>query len=80
VRDVTIKIDKNVPRPEKLWWRKYPFAQMKVGDSFFIPGKLQATVSASAYSFARRRGDGRKFSTANVVHKGVEGVRVWRLK
>ncbi len=75
-----IKIEKNVPRPDRYWWTKYHFGDMKVGDSFFIPGKLsQASVASAAHSFAKRRNNGWKFATSIKSDKAA-GVRVWRIK
>jgi hypothetical protein len=70
-----ITIDKNIPFPERK--RHYPFVEMEVGDSFFTK-KNRNAISAIARYWAKRLNC--KFSTAEVVEQGVEGVRVWRTK
>lgn len=65
------KIDKNVPVPSaQRKGSKYPWAQMKVGDSFFIPGKPKGLYAAA-------KGAGIKITVRTVKEKGKEGVRVW---
>lgn len=68
-----IKIDKNVPVPTSRY--KYPFTQMKKGDSFLVATKELAVglrVLAAQYS---RRYAGVKFS----VRKHEGAYRCWRI-
>lgn len=70
------QIESNVPLPEpKLGIRKakYPFADMNVGDSFVVSGKLKQTVASSASRYARLHG--KRFA----VRKVPDGYRVWRI-
>jgi hypothetical protein len=68
-----IKIERGVPLPEKRGlYNKYPFKQMKVGDSFIVP--IDARIYAAA-SWAGTR-NGMKFST----RKNGTCIRVWRVK
>jgi hypothetical protein len=81
---VEIKIDKNVPLKPKGSKRSYPFAEMEVNDSFFVPrdGKkitnLTAQLSSNAASYARCRDLDWKFTVRRDVE--ADGVRIWRIK
>lgn len=82
------KIDKNVEIPENkpfMQRLKYPFAEMDIGDSFFISAKsredarkIQSRVSAYGTKFSLVYGT--KFSTRTVEEDGETGVRVWRVE
>lgn len=74
------KIESNVPVPprdgrtgrgQKL---KYPWGDMKVGDSILFTGDDADTAPSSAHQFGRKR------SWTFTTHKNGEGVRVWRIK
>ena len=61
---------------------KYPFHEMEVGDSFFIPSDagrdarlVQASVMGTIRESRHRFTDQRKFCTRKVEG----GVRVWRI-
>jgi hypothetical protein len=78
-------IDHAVPLPSMAGKQgakpKYPFASMKVGDSFFAPGDhatCQKTVVSSSWSYGRAHG--KKFATSTVEENGISGVRIWRIK
>ena len=64
-----ITIDKNVPFPGRALRSTYPFKDMKVGDSFFVPDRQTIFVRSAekglGFTFRARRVDG--------------GVRVWRV-
>ncbi len=81
-----IEIDKGVELPPRARGKgagvKYPFADLKIGDSFFVPlasGRTQYThvnaVGGSARSWARTQGNGFEFA---VRREGDKGARVWR--
>ena len=77
----TIRIDSDISLPSPKGGAgvvKYPFRQLEVGQSFFVPGKTQADLSGSIG--AARRAMGRKFATRRVTEDGVTGTRVWRLE
>lgn len=62
-------IDKGVPLP-----RRYPFADMQVGDSFLVPeGVKRSNVSVAAKRYGDRHG------AAFTVRKVPEGLRCWRI-
>jgi len=65
---------------------KYPFAQMKIGDSFFIEGERGSVISGSIQHWNKKLAPA-KFVTRiyddkdkRQVKGGVEGVRVFRVK
>ncbi len=64
-----MKIEQNIPVP-----KKYPFAQMQVGDSFVIAENIKrTTVSVAAIRYGKA--NGMKFTT----RKMPDGVyRCWR--
>lgn len=72
------KIEKGVPKPSSRKLRIYPFAEMEIGDSFFIPlsdattSQMPTQVRNAAIAFGHRHG--RKFS----VYTEEGGYRVWR--
>lgn len=68
------KIESNIPLPPARG--RYPFADMKVGDSIFIEGKKTATVAGAAASFVHRTKRDYKFSCRKVNG----GTRVWRVR
>jgi len=75
------KIDKNVPIPEGRWGKrrkKYPFDEMEVGDSFFIHGGKQESITSIMRHWREKLGH--KYTTRSVVENGVKGVRVWRIE
>lgn len=83
--DHPIRIDKHVPLPADTRGRgrtKFPFRDMEVGDSFFVPttGKAAHQTRSNVSSAASRsgKGSGRVFTTRDVTENGVRGTRVWR--
>jgi hypothetical protein len=70
------KIEKGVPIPERRHGKgKYPWASLKIGDSFFVPGLYSSAQMASSIGFQRQ-----KTGREHVCRKEGEGVRVWRTK
>ena len=72
-------IEEKVPLPQpRLGGRKYPWTEMKVGDSFIVTvdteqqTAVQGTVAGSARAYGKKHGQ--KFTTRIVDG----GVRVWR--
>lgn len=86
-----IKIEKNIPMPAKrsilLTKRskprcKYPFDQMKVGDSFALPrgratkyDRVRTSVIQAAATWTKATGISMKFATRLVDN---DTLRVWR--
>lgn len=69
-----IKIDKGIPVPDESRGAngKYPFADLEIGDSFFVNVK-QVAVCSSAAGYGKRHN--KKFTTRS--ENG--GTRVWRI-
>jgi len=72
---MNIKIDKNVPIPETAGnGAVYPFAEMEVGDSFYVEGKTSNQLQNAASHWRKRKGW--KFATR--TKEG--GARIWRVE
>lgn len=73
-----IKVEKNVPVPIVAKISRFPFADMKIGDSFFVPDMRTSAEMSSAIQNAKRSLKF-KFMCRRVTEDGVAvGVRVWR--
>ena len=75
-----LRIDKGIPIPKKT---RYPFTEMKIGDSFFAPlaeGKRIERLQSSITGAARSLRDRLRITTRRVEEKGIAGVRVWRIE
>lgn len=72
------EVEKNIPIPKMKTGPGrssiYPWEELEVGDSFFVPGKTPKQMSGLASSRSKR-GDGVKFKTRSVEG----GCRVWRV-
>lgn len=71
-------IDKDIPVPTEARGRKriWPFADMEIGDSFFLAGdgvECQRTLASASTYYQRRHG------MAFVTRKVEGGARVWRV-
>lgn len=74
---MTYQIEKNIQMPASVRagrTYKYPFTQMEVGDSFFVPEKTAARFQSTASSASKRHS--MKFRCRNVDG----GVRCWRVE
>jgi hypothetical protein len=73
----TFKIEKGIPIPPDPRGRtegsKYPFLQMEVGDSVYLPGKKSV---GSILKYARSKKPELRFTTRT----DGQGIRVWRIK
>jgi hypothetical protein len=69
-----IKIERNIPPPESKRMTKYPWGEMKVGDSFLFP-EGKAAPSESARS-ASQRYKPKRF----VARRTEDGYRCWRVE
>jgi len=69
------RIEKNVPLPPKKRRQKYPFGEMKVGESFGFPLGDRQRVGFAACIYGKR--NNKKFS----IRKLKDGTyRVWRIE
>ena len=78
-KKMKIKIDKNVPVPVstgKGRQGKYPWSQMKVGDSILLDCKTIGGASSCIYTYISRH----KLSWKYAVRKERNKFRVWRIK
>jgi hypothetical protein len=78
---MTFKIEKDIPISEAVRGRrtKFPWQQMKVGDSVLLPKKYKrasAIYASIAANWARKNEPEWKFITRTVE----KGVRVWRMR
>jgi hypothetical protein len=73
------KIDDNIPMPVHMrGYRKYPFYELVVGQSFFVPGRNATQLSSAARGCKKKFG--REFTAESVVENNVSGARIWRTK
>jgi hypothetical protein len=90
--DLEIKIDKGVPLPEDTRSRSnYPFADMEVGDSIFIPleegdnaQRMKNRLSQATRTFGKKQDPEQHFiiryrlEKIGVGDRELSGVRIWR--
>lgn len=72
-----VKIEKGIPIPPRVCGRRstrYPWTEMRVGDSFMIRNKKPATVHAQVNQ-ARKT-----YDAQYTVRAVAGGFRVWRVK
>lgn len=80
VSETIYKIERGIKPPIKRVHktRKYPFAEMKVGDSFVVPIESRQNLCVSSISYSKNHQSGKwKFSIRKISE--VE-VRCWRVK
>jgi hypothetical protein len=80
-RDQFYVLDRSVPIPMNAGRgnKKYPWADMQIGDSFFVPAGILNTLRTRAAEAGRKHN--MKFVARSWEHDGgVEGVRIWRFK
>lgn len=73
---MTFEIDDDVPL-SSAHRRKYPYRDLRIGQSFFVPDATHQLISGSMHPAKKRLG--RKFTARTVTENGVKGVRVWRV-
>ncbi len=69
-----IKIEKSVPVPKGDARKKYPFAEMKKGESFFVECGVNGLRACASHHAIRN--PGKKFT----VRKEGNGARCWRVE
>ncbi len=70
------EIDKHIPIPARYARAQYPWAQMKVGDSFFVEGDKKTCDAARSAARYQTKKTGERYS----CRKKPNGVRIWRTK
>jgi len=68
---ISVELDKGVPLPVAR--KKYPYAVMEVGDSFFVAEGGIQNVCNQNYRM------GKKLGMSFIARKEGDGVRVWRV-
>lgn len=78
----TITVQRGIPAPEgKIRTRmQFPWADMKPGDSFFVPGYSQQGDQGPKLGIAGAylKHPGSSWKVRNTTERNVPGVRVWR--
>jgi hypothetical protein len=78
---MTFQIEKNIPLPPKARppgrsGSMYPFLQLEIGDSFFVPNRENGKTPVVHFSKNKNaKNSGLKFT----ARKSDGGVRVWRI-
>ena len=73
-----IEIEIGVPTPNNVrQYRKYPWKEMQIGQSFFVPGDIAKTKNTLASSATRYKPT--KFVLRAAEKDGLTGIRVWRI-
>lgn len=71
------KIEKHVPAPEDLGgMKKYPFDDMEIGDSFFVPNGKVRNIKQQVQYYQNKTEKRKRFAVREVEG----GVRVWRVE
>lgn len=71
-------IESNIAIPQvRTKQSAYPFREMNVGDSIFVPAEKAAAARVACLYFGRR--NGLKFLSRKDMKDGVDGVRIWRV-
>ena len=74
------EIEDDVPLPpiQATRERKYRFAEMRIGQSFFVPNAKRSSLSNGMNFWSKKTGF--KFTARKLTEDGVAGVRVWRFE
>jgi len=73
-------IDSDIPIPDSVSaTRRYPFPQLEIGQSFFVPASEKRTdqIQTAAHNWAKY--NNRKLTVRRRVENGITGTRVWRI-
>lgn len=65
-------IDKSIPPPTKPALQKYPFPDMKVGDSIFVRGESAGNIKKAATVWGHRH------NRVFISRREKDGFRIWR--
>ena len=67
---INVGLDKDIPVPEPR--KRYPYREMEIGDSFFVPAGGIQNICNQNYR------TGKKLGRSFIARKEDGGVRVWR--
>lgn len=78
------QIEKHIPIPPKNSLNHYPFDDMEIGDSFFVPclhGESESTcrkrLQGAFQRWRKSRNSTLGHTTRQVIQDGVSGIRLW---
>jgi len=74
-----MEVEKNIEIPRRHKNTKYPWAELKVGNSFFVADKKKKHVMFSCVA-AFNKGKKKKDQITITLREEGEGIRVWRIK
>lgn len=78
-----LRVEKGIPIPERVRTPKYPWGELEVGDSFFIPREENDSKRYRAYiaagSFSCNNAKGIRLKAVMREEGGISGTRVWRV-
>lgn len=79
---MTYKIDTDIPTPKGSanGTRRYPFADMPVGGSFFVPGAHTSQLTSAARHYRPKKFTARAVTETDENGNEVRGIRVWRIE
>lgn len=79
---IEIKIETNIPLPENYApIKKYPFEDMKVGDSFYVEYTCHGNIGQIRSAMTKACKDDKRFiSRSTKKDDEVVGMRVWRVE
>lgn len=69
-----LEIESHIPAPTAPTRERYPFYDMRIGDSFAVSQDRIKNARCAAWMFARRH-PGVRFTS----RKTVDGCRIWRV-
>jgi hypothetical protein len=69
-----LELTRNVPPPKPIRRGVYPYKEMVVGDSFFVPGANRQVVCNNNWRM------GKKLGMKFIARVDAGGVRVWRIE
>lgn len=72
-------VERGIPLPKRIKPCKYPWAEMKVGDSFLIDAPLSRMVNATR-SWGMRHKWKFALRERKLEQHGEQGIRIWRTK
>lgn len=76
VKKIVPKVPSPPPIPSER--TRYPFEDLKVGQSFFDSETTPGAIMVAIVRYQRKLN--RKFTARVDVYNGIPGIRVWRLK
>jgi hypothetical protein len=73
-------IEDGIPIPPKGGTTQYPWPEIGMGQSVFVPGDQRVVRLTRTALSAWAISNGRKFTCRVCTENGVAGIRVWRIE